>query len=105
MLFCGAETYLVPEYCFFGCYASEFTYMQRLNAIKVLLDPKINLKTNAALLPHFSMKDDADNGAFDRQSASVIKLNNATVLYLKEVNRYLALVCILREDSYERQGK
>lgn len=48
--------------------------------------------------------EDADTSAFDTQSASVIKLNNATILYLKEVNKYLALVCILREDSFERQG-
>ena len=26
-------------------------------------------------------------------------------MYLREVTKYLALVCILREDSFERQGK
>ena len=50
-------------------------------------------------------KENAENSAFDMQSSSVIKLNNSTILYLKEVNKYLALVCILREDSYDRQGK
>ncbi|XP_067665342.1 ras-related GTP-binding protein C-like isoform X1 [Haliotis asinina] len=45
-----------------------------------------------------------DDGAFDNQSAAIIKLNTNTILYLREVNRYLALVCILREDSFERQG-
>merc|ERR1740131_503910 len=34
---------------------------------------------------------------FDKESSSIIKLNNQTILYLREVSRYLALVCILRE--------
>lgn len=42
--------------------------------------------------------------AFDEQSSSLIKLNNSTVLYLREVNKFLALVCILREDNFSRQG-
>lgn len=36
---------------------------------------------------------------------AIIKLNNTTVLYLKEVTKFLALVCILREESFERKGK
>lgn len=42
--------------------------------------------------------------AFDSQSSSLIKLNNNTILYLKEVNKFLALVCILREENFIRQG-
>ncbi|KAK9877914.1 hypothetical protein WA026_020138 [Henosepilachna vigintioctopunctata] len=42
--------------------------------------------------------------AFDEQSSSLIKLNNGTVLYLREVNRFLALVCILREDNFDHKG-
>ena len=49
------------------------------------------------------MTDDGDV-AYDTDSSSIIRLNNATILYLKEVNRYLALVCILREDNFDRQG-
>jgi len=52
----------------------------------------------------YGFRDDADFTAFDLQSSAIIKLNNNTVLYLKEVNRYLALVCILRADSFEKQG-
>jgi len=52
----------------------------------------------------YGTKEDSDSSAFDSQSASVIKLNNSTILYLKEVNKYLALVCILRDESFERQG-
>nr|CAH0101110.1 unnamed protein product [Daphnia galeata] len=47
---------------------------------------------------------EADGAAFDHQSLSLIKLNNSTILYLREVNRFLALVCILREDHFARQG-
>lgn len=46
----------------------------------------------------------SDEAAFDNQSSSVIKLNNSTVLYLREVNKFLSLVCILREDNFSRQG-
>lgn len=42
--------------------------------------------------------------AFDSHSSSLIKLNNSTILYLKEVNKFLALVCILREENFTRQG-
>ncbi|XP_045620235.1 ras-related GTP-binding protein C isoform X1 [Procambarus clarkii] len=49
-------------------------------------------------------KDDGMQVPFDKESSSIIKLNNATVLYLREVSRYLALVCILREDNFDRQG-
>ena len=50
------------------------------------------------------MKDDIESETFDSQSSSIIKLNNSTILYLREVNRYLAVVCILREDSFDKQG-
>lgn len=43
--------------------------------------------------------------AFDDQSSSLIKLNNGTIIYLREVCSYLALVCILREDHFEKQSE
>ncbi|XP_076055013.1 ras-related GTP binding C/D isoform X2 [Oratosquilla oratoria] len=52
----------------------------------------------------YGVKEEGEQVAFDRESSSLIKLNNATILYLHEVNRYLALVCILREDNFDRQG-
>jgi len=52
----------------------------------------------------FRRTKEADGAAFDHQSLSLIKLNNSTILYLREVNRFLALVCILREDHFARQG-
>lgn len=42
--------------------------------------------------------------AFDDKSSSLIRLNNGTILYLREINRFLALVCILRDYNFTRQG-
>eukprot|EP00419_Tripos_fusus_P007799 CAMPEP_0172673558 /NCGR_PEP_ID=MMETSP1074-20121228/12218_1 /TAXON_ID=2916 /ORGANISM="Ceratium fusus, Strain PA161109" /LENGTH=335 /DNA_ID=CAMNT_0013490873 /DNA_START=47 /DNA_END=1054 /DNA_ORIENTATION=- len=39
----------------------------------------------------------------DATSSCVIHLNNGTLLYLREVDRCLALVCILREENFDRQ--
>jgi len=41
---------------------------------------------------------------YDEESHSVIKLSNGTILYLREVNKYLALVCLLREDNFDKHG-
>lgn len=49
-------------------------------------------------------KANQEQTAFDSHSSSLIKLNNNTILYLKEVNKFLALVCILREENFIRQG-
>lgn len=39
----------------------------------------------------------------ESKSCCVIHLCNGTLLYLKEVDRCLALVCILREENFDRQ--
>ncbi|XP_064399902.1 ras-related GTP-binding protein D-like [Halichondria panicea] len=52
----------------------------------------------------YGLSDDGEGTAFDQQSSSIIRLNNGTILYLREVNRFLSLVCLLREDVFERQG-
>ncbi|DBA05252.1 TPA: hypothetical protein N0F65_007414 [Lagenidium giganteum] len=54
----------------------------------------------------YGMKDDGDGDglAYDSESSSVIKLNNGMVLYLREVNNYLALVCLLRGENFMKQG-
>lgn len=51
-----------------------------------------------------SVKDENELATFDGCSSSTIKLNNQTVLYLREVNNFLALVCILREENFDKQG-
>ncbi|KAH9104866.1 hypothetical protein AeMF1_019182 [Aphanomyces euteiches] len=54
----------------------------------------------------YGMKDegDGDGLAYDSESSSVIRLNNGMVLYLREVNNYLALVCLLRAENFTKQG-
>lgn len=79
----------------------------------------------------YGMRGDAEDGiAYDSASSSVIRLNNGMVLYLREMNRcaarsgpgtasgrrrltgppgrprrrFLALVCILREENFEKHG-
>lgn len=62
------------------------------------------LALNASLCPSHRLLQDGSGCAYDKESLAIIKLNNTTVLYLKEVTKFLALVCILREESFERKG-
>ncbi|CAB1350831.1 unnamed protein product [Coregonus sp. 'balchen'] len=50
------------------------------------------------------LREDGSGSAYDKESLAIIKLNNTTILYLKEVTKFLALVCILREESFEKKG-
>lgn len=54
---------------------------------------------------YFRENVEEDNSGFDSESLSTIKLNNQTILYLREINRHLAMVSILRTDSFERRGE
>ncbi|KAK2488511.1 hypothetical protein MC885_003087 [Smutsia gigantea] len=54
--------------------------------------------------PYQSLKEDGAGTPYDKESTAIIKLNNTTVLYLKEVTKFLALVCFVREESFERKG-
>ena len=49
----------------------------------------------------FGLKENRSGSAYHIESKAIIKLNNTTVLYLKEVTKFLALVCIHREESFE----
>ncbi len=51
-----------------------------------------------------SLPEETEVAAFDEESASVIRLNNSTVLYMREINKVLALVCILREENFTKPG-
>ncbi|CAF3981710.1 unnamed protein product [Rotaria sp. Silwood2] len=44
------------------------------------------------------------SNVFDSMSSSVIKLTSGRALYLKEINRHLALVCILHEKALSKQA-
>ena len=57
-----------------------------------------------SILFPFSIKEDGSGTTYDKESTAIIKLNNTTVLYLKEVTKFLALVCFVREESFERKG-
>lgn len=50
------------------------------------------------------INEDGEGSTFDQCSSSSIRLNSGTVLYLREVNKFLALVCILREENFTKQG-
>lgn len=42
--------------------------------------------------------------AYDENSTSAIRLNNGMVLYLRQVSDYLALVCIMHEEHYNKRS-
>lgn len=56
-----------------------------------------------------SMADTQGSLKFDKESSSIIKLNHAggsedkIVLYLREVDRCLALVCLVNEREFHKQ--
>jgi Ras-related GTP-binding protein C/D len=53
------------------------------------------------------VKDEADamsSMGYDPETQSVIKLNNGSILYLREVNKFLALVCRIKEDKFDKHG-
>jgi Ras-related GTP-binding protein C/D len=55
----------------------------------------------------YGNREDGDSMAsvgYDPETQSVIKLNNGMVLYMREVNRFLALVCLLRQDKFDKHG-
>jgi len=41
---------------------------------------------------------------YDRASSSAIRLNNGMVLYLRQVSKYLALVCVIREEYFTKRS-
>ncbi|XP_032876750.1 ras-related GTP-binding protein D [Amblyraja radiata] len=52
----------------------------------------------------YGLREFGEGSTYDKESVAIIKLNNTTVLYLKEVTKFLALVCFLREESFECKG-
>lgn len=53
----------------------------------------------------FSLTDSEAGLPYDKESMAIIHLNNTTVMYLKEVTKFLAMVCFLRKESFERKGQ
>ncbi|PAA68015.1 hypothetical protein BOX15_Mlig022034g1 [Macrostomum lignano] len=52
----------------------------------------------------YSEGQESDELGFSEDTCSSIRLDNSTVLLLRGVDRHLALVCVLREESMDRQG-
>jgi hypothetical protein len=48
--------------------------------------------------------DITDGAAYDADSASTIHLSNGMVLYLKEVDTMLALVCLTRAENFRKKS-
>lgn len=42
--------------------------------------------------------------AYDAKSSSVVRLSNGMVVYLRHINRFLAIVCIMKTEQFERKG-
>ncbi len=52
-----------------------------------------------------SVTDESETSAFDSQSSSVIRLNNSTIIFMKEVSNVLAMICIWREENFGKSGQ
>ncbi len=63
-----------------------------------------SLSSNHLIIFLNRTKEENQGLAYDEETQSIIKLNNGMVLYLREVNRFLALVCLLREDNFDKHG-
>ncbi|CAB5184499.1 unnamed protein product [Rhizophagus irregularis] len=61
-------------------------------------DDQTQVETNGKAGNYGTTTDTAND------AASLIKLNNGMVLCLRGVNRFLALVCLLRSDNFEKHG-
>jgi len=51
------------------------------------------------------INDDSETSAFDDCSNSLLRLNNSTIVFMKEVSYALALICIWREENFGKSGK
>jgi len=52
----------------------------------------------------YGLGEQSDALAYDNGSYSTIRLSNKMVLHLREVNKYLALVALLREEDFDKTG-
>jgi len=49
-------------------------------------------------------EEEVDDTAYDSESASVIRLSNGMILYMREVDTMLALVCLTRAENFRKKG-
>ena len=50
-------------------------------------------------------RNEETDSACEQDSACIIRLNNSSILYLREVTRFLVLVCILRDEAFTKRGE
>lgn len=53
---------------------------------------------------HEQQQQQATTASSEAEASSLIKLDNGDVLYMREVNRLLVLICLLRQDNFEKHG-
>ncbi|XP_033375440.1 ras-related GTP-binding protein C isoform X3 [Parus major] len=94
-LCCDMIDVVIDVSCIYGS-----GFPEKLKVLLIVLRPALQVLHLLSSV----LKEDGTGSAYDKESMAIIKLNNTTVLYLKEVTKFLALVCILREESFERKG-
>ncbi len=64
----------------------------------------LRFNLNLTILP--SRPKDVEGISCDDSSYTCVKLNNELFLYLKQVNKYLAFVCVIRDEVFtENRGE
>ncbi|CAO3596949.1 unnamed protein product [Absidia cylindrospora] len=63
-----------------------------------------DLSENGDLVNTSGDPDQQQEPATENEASSLIKLDNGDVLYMREVNRLLVLICLLRQDNFEKHG-
>lgn len=86
----------------------EDDYERRSNGTALQNQRQGNQESHSALVSNSSRAGSLNNQPVQtndsHEAFSVIKMGNGTVLYLREVNKYLALICLLRAETFEKQG-
>jgi len=77
---------------------SSFVDMQTYELASDMIDVVIDISCI------YGMPEDSEGLAYDEGSQAIIKLNNGKVLYLREVNKYLALVALIRQENFDKHG-
>lgn len=80
--------------------------LQSVELCSDMIDVVLDVSGIYGLGPHDDEEDqliDPDS-AYDKDSTSVIRLSNGMVLYLKEVDTMLALVCITRSENFRKKS-
>ncbi|KAG0259412.1 hypothetical protein DFQ27_004072 [Actinomortierella ambigua] len=67
-------------------------------------DDRLSSADDAVIVSQHSQQQQQQQQQQEHEAFSVIKTGNGTVLYLREVNKYLALICLLRTETFEKQG-